>query len=142
MYEHQVRPDFSLLHEIRYTQAFLKTVKQNLSHQAKYNQGFGYTKKAIRLALKIGCEDELNNMCKGALRKRIKSVLEGNQKQKSSRTASTHQSHSTSGINSTEVTTMAESSSSNIEESDLIPEEEGDDKESVDNISAFWNIMI
>jgi len=127
MYEHQVRPDFSLLHEIRHTQAFSETVKQNLSHQAKYNQGFGYAKKAIGLALEIGCEDELNNMLqrwikekenetsfrqleinkenlpnisnpyqtrtKGAPRKRIKSALEGNQKQKSSGTASsTHRS--------------------------------------------------
>jgi len=120
IYEHQIRPDFSLLHEIRHTQAFSETVKQNLSHQAKYNQGFGYTKKAIGLALEIGCEDELNGMLqrwirekersrigkenlpdisnphetrtKGAPKKRIKSALERNQKPKSSGTASTHRS--------------------------------------------------
>ncbi|CAG8501092.1 13606_t:CDS:2 [Funneliformis mosseae] len=145
MYKHQVRPDFSLLHEIHHTQAFLETIKQNLSHQAKYNQGFGYTKKAIRLALEIGCEDKLNNMLqrwikekenetnfrqleinkenlpnisdpyqtrtKGALKKRIKRALKGNQKQKSSGIASTHRSHGTSGTIGTGVTTMAESSS-------------------------------
>jgi hypothetical protein len=120
MHEHQIRPDFSLLHEIRHTQAFSETVKQNLSHRAKYNQGFGYAKKAIGLALEIGCEDELNEMLqrwirekersrigkenlpeinnpyetrtKGAPRKRIKNALEGNRNPKSSGTASTHRS--------------------------------------------------
>ncbi|PKK60106.1 hypothetical protein RhiirC2_793819 [Rhizophagus irregularis] len=62
MYKHQIRTDFSLLYEIRHTQAFLETAKQNLSHKAKYNQGFGYMKKAIGLAFEIGCEDELNEI--------------------------------------------------------------------------------
>ena len=70
MYEHQVRSDFSLLHEICHTQAFSETVKQNLSHQAKYNQGFSYAKKAIGLALEIGCEDELNNMLQRWIREK------------------------------------------------------------------------
>ncbi|PKC59420.1 hypothetical protein RhiirA1_469461 [Rhizophagus irregularis] len=61
-YKYQIRTDFSLLHEIRHTQAFLKTAKQNLSFKAKYNQGFSYVKKAIELAFKIGCEDKLNGM--------------------------------------------------------------------------------
>ena len=30
-HEHQIKPDFSLLHEIRHTQAFSETTKQNLS---------------------------------------------------------------------------------------------------------------
>jgi len=120
MHEHQISPDFSLLHEIRHTQAFSETVKQNLSHQAKYNQGFSYAKKAIGLALETGCEDELNKMLqrwirekersrigkenlpeinnphemrtKGAPRKRMKSALERNPNPKSSGTASTHRS--------------------------------------------------
>ena len=120
MHEHQISPDFSLLHEIRHTQAFSETVKQNLSHQAKYNQGFGYAKKAIGLALETGCKDELNEMLqrwirekersrigkenlpeinnphetrtKGAPRKRMKSALERNPNPKSSGTASTHRS--------------------------------------------------
>ena len=104
----------------------MKTAKQNLSCKAKYNQGFGYAKKAVGLALEIGCEDELNEMLqrwirekenetrsrqletnkenlpnisnpyqtriKGAPSKRIKNASEGNQKPKSSGTASTHQS--------------------------------------------------
>jgi hypothetical protein len=70
MYEHQIRPDFSLLHEIRHTQAFSETDKQKLSHQAKYNRGFGYAKKAIGLALEIGCEDELNGMLQRWIREK------------------------------------------------------------------------
>ena len=70
MHEHQISPDFSLLHEIRHTQAFSETVKQNLSHQAKYNQGFGYAKKAIGLALETGCEDELNKMLQRWIREK------------------------------------------------------------------------
>ncbi|CAB5373819.1 unnamed protein product [Rhizophagus irregularis] len=69
-YEHQIRTDFSLLHEIRHTQAFSETAKQNLSHKAKYNQGFGYAKKAIGLALEIGCEDELNGMLQRWIREK------------------------------------------------------------------------
>jgi hypothetical protein len=70
MYEHQIRPDFSLLHEIRHTQAFSETVKQNVSRQAKYNQGFGYAKKAVGLSLEIGCEDELNEMLQRWIREK------------------------------------------------------------------------
>ncbi|CAB5194161.1 unnamed protein product [Rhizophagus irregularis] len=62
--------DFSLLHEIHHTQAFSETAKQNLSHKAKYNQGFGYMKKAIRLALEIGCTDELNGMLQRWIREK------------------------------------------------------------------------
>src|SRR5256885_8848804 len=118
MHEHQISPDFSLLHKICHTQAFSETVKQNLSHQTKYNQGFSYAKKAIGLALETGCEDELNKMLqrwirekerfrigkenlpeinnphktrtKGAPRKRMKSALKRNSNSKSSGTASTH----------------------------------------------------
>ncbi|RIA79304.1 hypothetical protein C1645_794590 [Glomus cerebriforme] len=120
MYEYQIRLDFSLLHEIHHTQAFSEIVKQNLSNQAKYNQGFSYMKKAIGLALEIGCEDELNEMLqgwirekehsrigkenlpeinnpyetrtKGTPRKRMKNALEENRNLKSSGTASTHRS--------------------------------------------------
>ncbi|CAG8814495.1 17353_t:CDS:2, partial [Racocetra persica] len=45
-----------------------KTVKQNLSCQAKYQQGLGYTKKAVNLALETGCES--------APKKHIRNVLE------------------------------------------------------------------
>ncbi|RIA88319.1 hypothetical protein C1645_739483 [Glomus cerebriforme] len=75
IYEHQIRLDFSLLHEIRHIQAFSETVKQNLSNQAKYNQGFGYAKKAIGLALEIGCEDELNKMLQGWIREKERSRI-------------------------------------------------------------------
>ncbi|UZO23406.1 uncharacterized protein OCT59_015746 [Rhizophagus irregularis] len=64
------KTDFSLLHEIHHTQAFSETAKQNLSHKAKYNQGFGYVKKAIRLALEIGCTDELNGMLQRWIREK------------------------------------------------------------------------
>ncbi|EXX66271.1 hypothetical protein RirG_125430 [Rhizophagus irregularis DAOM 197198w] len=60
----------TLLHEIHHTQAFSETAKQNLSHKAKYNQGFGYVKKAIRLALEIGCTDELNGMLQRWIREK------------------------------------------------------------------------
>ena len=62
MDEHQIRLDFSLLYEIRHIQAFLETVKQNLSRQAKYSQSFDYAKKAVGLSFEMGCEDELNEM--------------------------------------------------------------------------------
>src|SRR6266480_4402697 len=50
VYEHQIAPDFDLLHDIHHTQAFSENAKQNLSHQAKYNQGFGYAKRAIGIS--------------------------------------------------------------------------------------------
>ena len=62
VYEYQIETNFDMLNEIRHTQVFSETVKQNLSRQAKYNQGFGYAKRAIDLALEIGCEDDLNNL--------------------------------------------------------------------------------
>ena len=106
VYEHKIRTNFDTLNEIHNTQVFSETVKQNLSRQVKYNQGFGYAKRAVDLALEIGCENELNKilqnwikekekeksgsnkenqpiisnsyqMCtKGALKKHIKSALE------------------------------------------------------------------
>ncbi len=33
-----------------------------MSHKAKYNKDFRYAKKAINLALEIGCKDELNEL--------------------------------------------------------------------------------
>ncbi|PKK60259.1 hypothetical protein RhiirC2_856939 [Rhizophagus irregularis] len=60
----------TLLHKIHHIQAFSETAKQNLSHKAKYNQDFGYAKKAIRLALEIGCEDELNGMLQRWIREK------------------------------------------------------------------------
>ncbi|CAG8811772.1 9511_t:CDS:2, partial [Racocetra persica] len=40
----------------------LETVKQNLTRQEKYNQGFGYAKKAVELAFKTGYKNELNKL--------------------------------------------------------------------------------
>ncbi|KAF0499739.1 protein far1-related sequence 5-like [Gigaspora margarita] len=54
-----------LLNEIRHTQIFSETVKQNLSCQVKYNQGFGYAKRAVNLALETGHENELNELLLG-----------------------------------------------------------------------------
>ncbi|CAG8568888.1 9705_t:CDS:2 [Diversispora eburnea] len=51
--------DGKFLNKIRSTQVFSETVKLKLSRQVKYNQGYGYAKRAIGLALKIGCEDKL-----------------------------------------------------------------------------------
>lgn len=62
MYEHPIEPNFDTLNEIRNIQMFSETVKQNLSHKVKYNQGIGYAKKAVNLALETGCEDELNKL--------------------------------------------------------------------------------
>ncbi|CAG8750280.1 7463_t:CDS:2, partial [Racocetra fulgida] len=39
-----------------------KTVKQNLTRWAKYNQGFGYAKKVVELALETGYENKLNKL--------------------------------------------------------------------------------
>src|SRR5688572_18487633 len=61
-----------MLNEIHHTQVFLKTVKQNLSHQVKYNQGFGYAKRAIELALEIDCEDDLNSLLQNWIKKKEK----------------------------------------------------------------------
>ena len=62
MYEHRIETNFNTLNEIRNVQFFSETVKQNLSHQVKYNQGIGYAKRAVDLALEIGCENELNKL--------------------------------------------------------------------------------
>ncbi|CAG8776840.1 18379_t:CDS:1, partial [Gigaspora margarita] len=51
-----------MLNEIRYTHKLSETVRQNLSRKTKYNQGFGYAKKAIDLALQLGQENELNTL--------------------------------------------------------------------------------
>jgi hypothetical protein len=70
IYEHQIRTNFDVLNEIRHTQLFSETVKQNLSHKAKYNKGFGYAKKAIGLALEMGCENEINEILQSWIRKK------------------------------------------------------------------------
>ena len=62
VYEHQIEPNFDTLNEIRNLQIFSETVRQNLSHKVKYNQGIGYAKKAVDLALEMGCENELNKI--------------------------------------------------------------------------------
>ena len=41
-----------------------KLAEQNLSHQAKYNQGFGYAKQTVNIALEISCKNELNKLLK------------------------------------------------------------------------------
>lgn len=70
VYEHQIETDYTILNEIRHTQTFSETVKQNLSRQAKYNQGFGYAKRAIDLAFEIGCENELNTLLRNWIKEK------------------------------------------------------------------------
>ena len=72
MFEHQIAPDFDLLHDIRHTQAFSENAKQNLSHQAKYNQDFGYAKRVIGISLDMGCEDELNGILQSWIKEKEK----------------------------------------------------------------------
>src|SRR5256884_3202649 len=72
VYEHQIAPDFDLLYDIRHTQAFSENAKQNLSHQAKYNQGFGYAKRVIGISLDMGCEDELNGILQSWIKEKEK----------------------------------------------------------------------
>ncbi|CAG8597395.1 9900_t:CDS:2 [Cetraspora pellucida] len=62
IYEHQINSGFNFLNKIHHTQIFSETVKQNLSCQIKYNQGLGYAKKAVDLALETGYENELNKL--------------------------------------------------------------------------------
>ena len=62
VYEYQIRTNFDVLNEIYHTWLFLKTIKQNLSHKAKYNKGFGYAKRAVRLALKLDYKNEINEI--------------------------------------------------------------------------------
>ena len=62
VYEYQIETNFNILNEIRCTQVYSETVKHNLSRQAKYNQGFGYAKRAIDLAFEMGCESDLNGL--------------------------------------------------------------------------------
>ncbi len=65
-----------MLNKIRHTQVFSETVKQNLTRQVKYNQGFGYAKRAIDLALEIGCEDDLNNLLQNWIKKKEKKRID------------------------------------------------------------------
>lgn len=76
VYEHQIEMNFDMLNEIRHTQVFSETVKQNLTRQVKYNQGFGYAKRAIDLALEIGCEDDLNNLLQNWIKKKEKERID------------------------------------------------------------------
>ncbi|PKK62351.1 hypothetical protein RhiirC2_790510 [Rhizophagus irregularis] len=62
VYEHLIEPNFDILNEIRNVQIFSETVKFNLFYKVKYNQDIGYAKKAVNLALEMGCEDELNKL--------------------------------------------------------------------------------
>ena len=78
VYEHQIRTNFDALNKIRHVQVFSETVKQNLSHKAKYNQGFGYAKKAVNLALEIGCEDELNLLLQCWIKEKEKEIDDKN----------------------------------------------------------------
>ena len=70
IYEHKIKIDFDMLNEIRNIQVFSETVKQNLSRQVKYNQGFGYAKQAVDLVLEIGCENELNKLLQGWIKEK------------------------------------------------------------------------
>ncbi|CAG8675883.1 14424_t:CDS:2 [Rhizophagus irregularis] len=70
VYEHQVLTNFDILNEIRHTQLFSETVKQNLSRKAKYNEGFDYAKRAIGLSLELRCENEINEILQSWIRKK------------------------------------------------------------------------
>ncbi|KAF0530101.1 protein far-red impaired response 1 isoform x3 [Gigaspora margarita] len=69
VYEHQIEMNYSFLNEIRQTQIISDTVKQNLNFRVKYNQGFGYAKKAVELALETGLENELNKLLQNWIKK-------------------------------------------------------------------------
>jgi len=73
-HKHKIDTNFDGLNKIRYTQEFSETVKKKLSHKVKYNQGFGYAKRAINLALEIGCEDELNTLLQHWVRDKEKEI--------------------------------------------------------------------
>ncbi|CAB4446667.1 unnamed protein product [Rhizophagus irregularis] len=66
----QVLMNFDILNEIRHTQLFSETVKQNLYRKAKYNEGFGYAKRAIGLSLELRCENEINEILQSWIRKK------------------------------------------------------------------------
>ncbi|PKC02002.1 hypothetical protein RhiirA5_381296, partial [Rhizophagus irregularis] len=79
VYEHQIRVNFDILNEIRHMQLFSETVKQNLSHKAKYNEGFGYAKKAIGMSLELGCENEINEILQSWIRKKEREIRDKQQ---------------------------------------------------------------
>src|SRR6266498_3861545 len=89
--------NFDMLNEIRHTQVFLETVKQNLTRQVKYNQGFGYAKRIIDLALEIGCEDDLNNLLQNWIKKkekeRIDNLKSDSNNENLSNISNPHQTH-------------------------------------------------
>jgi len=72
IYKYQIETNFNTLNKIYHIQIFSETVKQNLSHKTKYNKGFRYAKKAINLALEMGCEDELNELLQHWIRDKEK----------------------------------------------------------------------
>ena len=78
IYEHQIETNFDTLNKIRHIQVFSETVKQNLSHKAKYNKDFRYAKKAINLALEIGCENELNSLLQCWIKEKEKEIDDKN----------------------------------------------------------------
>ncbi|RIB06142.1 hypothetical protein C2G38_2217854 [Gigaspora rosea] len=75
VYEHQIAMNYSFLNEIWQTQIILDTVKQNMNRQVKYNQGFGYAKKAVKLALETGLENELNKLLQNWIKEMEKKFI-------------------------------------------------------------------
>src|SRR5439155_11829397 len=78
VYEHKIETNFDMLNEFRNTQVFSEIVKQNLSRQVRYNQGFGYAKRAVNLALEIGCENELNKLLQDWIKEKEREKIESN----------------------------------------------------------------
>ncbi|PKC60053.1 hypothetical protein RhiirA1_399491 [Rhizophagus irregularis] len=64
--------DHAVIHEVW----SVTTIEQNkehfvnLSRKAKYNEGFGYAKRAIGLSLELRCENEINEILQSWIRKK------------------------------------------------------------------------
>ncbi|CAG8720052.1 16495_t:CDS:2, partial [Rhizophagus irregularis] len=54
--------DLHIFNQLRIPDTFTTNIKQCLQRKVKYAYGFGKMKKALNLALDLGCEDEIINM--------------------------------------------------------------------------------
>ena len=68
--------DLRIFNQLRIPETFTANVKQCLQRKVKYAYGFGKMKKALNLALDLGCEDEIIDMINGFINCKKNATIE------------------------------------------------------------------
>lgn len=74
--------DLHIFNQFRMPDTFTIDIKQCLQRKVKYAYGFGKMKKALNLALDLGCEDEIFNMINGFINCKKNTIEETNNENK------------------------------------------------------------